>query len=81
MQLTAEVLTDRFRKLKSLKLKRRCERVARQLSAEDGVRGALNSFYKQYHINQGWLGTAAELAREKKLKEAEVITTMLYRST
>jgi hypothetical protein len=72
MQLTAEVLTDRFRKLKSLKLRRRCERVARQLTAEDGVRGALNSFYKQWHLKQGDRTSNAEAERERKLKEAEV---------
>ena len=73
MQLTAEVLTDRFRKLKSLKLRRRCERVARQLTAEDGVRGALNSFYKQWHLNQGDRTNNAEDERQRKLKETEVL--------
>jgi len=78
MQLTAEVLTDRFRKLKSLKLRRRCERVARQLTAEDGVRGALNSFYKQWHLSQGDCTNNAEDERQRKLKETEVLPLFFW---
>ena len=74
MQLDAEILTDRFRKLSSPELLAKAKAMAEVLKKEDGVKGAVNTFYRQWHVDQTWRRVpetvAAELQAEK-LKESQ----------
>ena len=50
--LDAQVLTDRFKDLTAPEVKRKAKEVSQVLKGEDGIQGALHSFYRQWHVDQ-----------------------------
>jgi len=71
LSLTVEVLCDRFEELKKPKIIAKAQAMGLVLSREDGVEGAINTFYRQWEIDQVWRKASGEVAAE--LAEADEI--------
>uniref|UniRef100_A0A7S2RU56 Erythromycin biosynthesis protein CIII-like C-terminal domain-containing protein n=1 Tax=Rhizochromulina marina TaxID=1034831 RepID=A0A7S2RU56_9STRA len=71
LHLTAPILVERMQQLKSLSLRQAAVRLSKKLQREDGVEGAVATFYRQIKVSLEFSKFETDMERKRKLKKTQ----------